>query len=282
MLLRGYPLDRFVAQWFGAARDEAHGRQMPAHPFSRAVNQVSWGSCVGTQIPQAVGASFAAKRLGQATVVMCFLGDGATSEADFHYGMNFAGVWRAPCVFVCQNNQWAISESVEQQTANTELYKKADAYGFPGVRVDGNDVVAVYLAAREAVERARGGGGPTFLELLTYRAGAHSTSDDPSVYRDERKAKRWFARHDPLARARRRCEAAGVLTVEDIAASLRELDAAFDAVVAEIETSPPPPTITLFTEVYAGLPAHLRAQAEEFAVTGHPPPHGGEDHEPGF
>src|SRR5262245_51028636 len=165
MLVRGFSLASYVAQVYGNSRDPLKGRQMPAHISSRSVNQVSWSSCVGTQIPHAVGAGWAAKLRGDPTVSIGFLGDGATSEADFHTALNFAGVFQAQTVLVCQNNQWAISVPVARQTAAPTLAVKARAYGVHGVRADGNDALAVHHVVAEALERARRGQGPTFVEL---------------------------------------------------------------------------------------------------------------------
>src|SRR5207253_6055804 len=157
MLLRGFPLVPYLCQVFGNSGDETKGRQMPSHMAARSVNQVSWSSCIGTQLPHAVGAAWAAKLQRHDTVVMAFLGDGATSSADFHTAMNFAGVFKVPVVFVCQNNHWSISVPTHQQTASESIAVKARAYGFPGVKIDGNDVEEVYRTAREAVDRARAG-----------------------------------------------------------------------------------------------------------------------------
>src|SRR3954465_12788809 len=169
MLLRGFPLVPYLCQIFGNAGDETKGRQMPSHMASRSVNQVSWSSCIGTQLPQAVGAAMAGKIKGARRVIAAYLGDGATSEGDFHVALNFAGVFRAPVVFVCQNNHWAISVPTAKQTASQSIAVKAQAYGFPGVKIDGNDAVAVYLVVKEAVDRARNGGGPALIECETYR-----------------------------------------------------------------------------------------------------------------
>src|SRR5216684_4106277 len=158
MLLRGFPLVPYLCQVFGNAGDETKGRQMPSHMASKSVNQVSWSSCIGTQLPQAVGAAMAARIKGDRTVIAAYMGDGATSEGDFHVALNFAGVFKPPVVFVCQNNHWAISVPTSRQTASESIAVKAVAYGFPGVKVDGNDAVAVYGAVKEAVDRARGGG----------------------------------------------------------------------------------------------------------------------------
>src|ERR1700716_1223305 len=187
---------------------------MPSHMASKSVNQVSWSSCIGTQLPQAVGAAMAARIKGDRAVIAAYLGDGATSEGDFHVAMNFAGVFKAPVVFICQNNHWAISVPTARQTASESIAVKAVAYGFPGVKVDGNDAVAVYAAVKEAVARARTGGGPTLVECDTYRIGAHSSSDDPTRYRDEREVEQWKKR-DPIDLLRGRLNAWGLWTARD-------------------------------------------------------------------
>src|SRR5919204_2223990 len=137
---------------------------------------------VGTQLPHAVGLAYAAQYRGDDVVVMAYFGDGATSEGDFHEALNFAGVWHVPVVFICQNNQWAISVPLKKQTNSKTIAQKALAYGLPGIQVDGNDVLAVYAASREAVDRARAGEGPTLIACVTYRLGVHTTADDPTKY----------------------------------------------------------------------------------------------------
>ena len=154
---------------------------------------------VGSQILHAVGLAWAIKYRGKDEVVMTFFGDGATSEGDFHEAMNFAGVFQTPVVFVCQNNQWAISIPRSKQTRSETLAQKALAYGMPGIQVDGNDVLAVYAAASEAVERARSGGGPTLIECVTYRLAMHTTADDPKRYRTDAEVEEW-RRKDPITR----------------------------------------------------------------------------------
>ncbi len=197
MLVRGFPLKAFVAQVFGNSGDVLQGRQMPSHQSGRAVNQVSWSSCIGPQLPQAVGCALAMRMGKTGAVAVGFCGDGATSQADFHAAMNFAGVWRAPCVIVCQNNHWSISVPTAKQTASRTIAVKARAYGMPGLRVDGNDLLAMHVALSGALSRARDGGGPTFIEAVTYRMGAHSTSDDPTRYRSQAEVEEWMAK-DPL------------------------------------------------------------------------------------
>ncbi len=262
MLLRGFSLVPYISQVFGNSGDPTKGRQMPSHQASRTVNQVSWSSCIGTQLPQAMGAAWAAKLQGHDTVVMAYLGDGATSSADFHVAMNFAGVFKVPVVFVCQNNHWSISVPTNRQTASETLAIKAKAYGFPGVKVDGNDVAAVFAAASEAVERARSGGGPTFIEAETYRMGAHSSSDDPTRYRDSREVEEWKAR-DPVDRVRRKLMV-GNLWDERRDQELREkILAEVNAAIEEAEKLPPPAPETLFEDLYADQPWHILEQRRE-------------------
>jgi pyruvate dehydrogenase E1 component alpha subunit len=262
MLLRGYPLAPFIAQVFGTSGDPTKGRQMPSHQAARSVQQVSWSSCIGTQLPQAVGVAWAAKLKKADTVVMAYLGDGATSSADFHVAMNFAGVFRVPVVFVCQNNHWSISLPTQRQTASESIAIKAKAYGFPGVKVDGNDVEAVHAAALEAVERARSGGGPTLLEAETYRIGAHSSSDDPTRYRDPQEVEQWKGR-DPVTRMRSRMIEAGWWDSSREEALRAQLLSEVNAAIEEAEKMPPPATATLFDDVYAELPWNLTEQKRE-------------------
>ncbi len=209
LLWRGFPLDAFVAQLIGNTGDVLNGHQMPCHYADRGVNVVAWSSCIATQLPHAVGMAYAARAKKKSDVALAYLGDGATSSPDFHAAMNFAGVWKAPVVFVCQNNQWAISVPVTTQTAVDQIVKKAEGYGMPGVRVDGNDTFAVYDAVHAAIERARAGGGPTFVECVTFRMGGHSSSDDPTRYRDEKLVEEWRAK-DPVARLKQELEQRGL------------------------------------------------------------------------
>jgi 2-oxoisovalerate dehydrogenase E1 component alpha subunit len=164
---------------------------------------------IGTHGLHAVGAAMAAQRLGEDSVTVAFLGDGATSEGDAHEALNLAAVFGAPCVFFVQNNQWAISVPVARQHAGPTLAHRAIGYGMPGIRVDGNDVLACYAVMEHAAARARGGGGPTLIEAVTYRMGPHTTSDDPGRYRDEDEVKLWQTR-DPITRFRAHLEGLGV------------------------------------------------------------------------
>jgi pyruvate dehydrogenase E1 component alpha subunit len=260
---RGYPLPSLIAQFYGNAEDLSKGRQMPNHFANRELHLVSISSPVGSQIPHAVGCAWAMKIRGERHVAIAFFGDGATSEGDFHAGMNFAGVFGVPCVFLCKNNQWAISVPVAKQTASTTLAIKARAYGFEGLRVDGNDALAAYSATKWAVEKARAGGGPTLIEAVTYRMGPHSSSDDPSRYRNPEEVELW-RRRDPIERFRKYLEAKGLYDPSWEVATRSEIEDAITEAVRTAEKMPPPPTETVFTDVYADLPWHLREQMEEF------------------
>ncbi|MDR7586778.1 MAG: pyruvate dehydrogenase (acetyl-transferring) E1 component subunit alpha, partial [Armatimonadota bacterium] len=190
MVWRGWPIEKLLL-FFAGYREG--GQPAPdQHDLPITIP-------VATQLPHAVGLAYAAQYKGDDVVVMVFFGDGATSEGDFHEALNFAGVWHVPVVFVCQNNQWAISVPLKKQTHSRTLAQKAIAYGVPGIQVDGNDVLAVYAASREAVERARAGQGPTLIECVTYRLGVHTTADDPTRYRSEEEVREW-ERKDPLTR----------------------------------------------------------------------------------
>jgi pyruvate dehydrogenase E1 component alpha subunit len=261
MLVRGYPLSTFIAQIFGNSGDALKGRQMPCHQSGRSVHHVSWSSCVGSQLPHAVGTAWAMRAKKANAVAVGFVGDGATSEGDFHAAMNFAGVWRVPCVIVCQNNQWAISVPAERQTASRTIAVKARAYGMPGVRVDGNDFLAVYGVIRGAIERARAGEGPTFIEAVTYRVGPHSTSDDPARYRTAAEEQAWAAK-DPVDRLRRHLTGLGQLSDAMDTALDAELSGELAAAIEQAEGLPAVSLESLFDDVYARMPWHLREQLD--------------------
>jgi len=267
-LWRGVPLLAYVCQMYGNAEDLLHGRQMPCHYAFKGANLVSISSPVGNQIPPAVGAAWAMKLRGEKSVSIVYFGDGATSQGDFHVGMNFAGVFKVPCVFLCKNNQWAISVPLARQTASRTLAVKATAYGFEGVRADGNDILAVYAATKGAVDKARAGGGPTLVECVTYRMGPHSSSDDPTRYRKPEEVEYWRQR-DPVERFRRYLEKKGLYEKAWDEALHKEVDDAITEAVRHAEKVPPPPVETVFTDVYADLPWHIREQLEEFTKGGY-------------
>ncbi|HYY49017.1 MAG TPA: pyruvate dehydrogenase (acetyl-transferring) E1 component subunit alpha [Thermoplasmata archaeon] len=266
-LVRGMPLKDLLCQLIGNAEDPVKGRQMPCHYVYRKGNYLSISSPVGTQLPHAVGIAWAMRLRGDPHAVLVFFGDGATSTADFHSAMNFAGVFRAPVVFLCNNNQWAISLPVSRQTASATLAQKATAYGFDGLRVDGMDALAVFRATRAAADRARDGGGPTMVEALTYRLGPHSSSDDPSRYREESEVASWRAR-DPLALFRRYLEHEGRWDDGREARLEQEIGDEITHAIQEAERARLPSLDTLFTDVYAEMPGSLREQMEGLGTGG--------------
>jgi pyruvate dehydrogenase E1 component alpha subunit/2-oxoisovalerate dehydrogenase E1 component alpha subunit len=258
-LWRGTTIQELVCQLIGNSGDVLLGRQMPMHFSDRKVNSVAWSSVIGTQLPHAMGAAYAAKLLRHDTVCVGYIGDGGTSSGDFHAALNFAAVWKVPAVFFCQNNQWAISVPLAAQTASSSIAVKAEGYGMPGLRVDGNDLLAVIAAQREAVDRARAGGGPTLIESVTFRMGGHSSSDDPTRYRDAALVELWETR-DPVARFGAWLRGKGLLTEARIEQWTREINDEISAAVTAAEALPPPGIDSIFTDVYAEMPAHLVEQ----------------------
>lgn len=198
----GYPPYMILQYWSGDER----GMKIPDD-----LNIFPVCVPVGTQVPHAVGAAMAVKYKKEKKVVAVYFGDGGTSEGDFHEGLNMAGVFGLPVIFICQNNQWAISVPRERQTASQTIAQKAIAYGFEGIQVDGNDIFAVYKATRDAVDRARRGDGPTFIECFTYRMSDHTTADDASRYRTKEEVEEWKSK-DPLSRLRLFMEKRGLWT----------------------------------------------------------------------
>ena len=249
MIWRGWPIEKLLMFFAGYVEGGQPGADQNDLPITIPV---------ATQLPHAVGLAYAAQYRGDDVVVMVYFGDGATSEGDFHEALNFAGVWHVPVVFVCQNNQWAISVPIKKQTHSRTIAQKALAYGFPGIQVDGNDVLAVHAASTEAVERAREGDGPTLIECVTYRLGVHTTADDPTKYRSNEEVAEW-ERKDPLTRFSKYLEKKNLLD--------EGLEAAVDAEIAEavkrFESTPPADLLAIFDHVYAEPPPHLEAQREE-------------------
>ncbi|HEX2021553.1 MAG TPA: thiamine pyrophosphate-dependent enzyme [Candidatus Thermoplasmatota archaeon] len=262
LLYRGFPLRLFFNHMFGNAGSVELGRSMPMHFSNREQRFVTWSSSMATQLPHAVGMAYAARVKRSDEVAVAYMGDGATSEGDFHHALNFAGVWKAPVVFFCNNNQWAISVPFRKQTASDGVAVKAVAYGFPGIRLDGNDVLGVYAATHEAAERARRGEGPTLVEAVTYRMQGHSSSDDPTRYRSAEEVATW-AKRDPIARFAAYLRARGVWSDAKEEALVAELNEEISQAIRDAEATAAPPTDTLVTEVYADVPWHLRREFAE-------------------
>jgi pyruvate dehydrogenase E1 component alpha subunit len=263
-LARGVPVQLLINQFYGNSGDEVKGRQMPNHYGYRRFRFVTASSPVGTQISHAVGAAMAARMRKDPIVTVSFFGDGTTSSNDFHAGLNFAGVFQAPTIFFCQNNQWAISLPREKQTRSATLAEKALAYGFPGVVVDGMDFRAVYRAVSEARARAIAGDGPTLIEAQVYRLGPHSTSDDPRRYRSDTELAEWKEK-DPVARLKHELRGSGALTEENDQAIWEEAKQEVARAVEAAEKLPPVDPLTLFDDVYAVRPPALERQREELA-----------------
>jgi pyruvate dehydrogenase E1 component alpha subunit len=251
MIWRGWPIEKLLLFFSGRLEGGQPAPDQRDLPITIPV---------ATQLPHAVGLAYAALYRADPGVVMVFFGDGATSEGDFHEALNVAGVWQVPVVFVCQNNQWAISIPLKKQTHSRTLAGKAPAYGLPGIQVDGNDILAVVAATSEAVARARAGGGPTLVECVTYRLGVHTTADDPTRYRSAEELAAW-ERKDPLTRFSAYLATRGLL--DD--GLEREVDGEIAAAVERFEATPPPDPLRMFDHAYGRLPADVERQRTAMA-----------------
>ena len=249
---RGLPIEVLVAYWKGLPN-----ARWDMEKYRTGIVTVP----IASQLPHAVGYSYMTKLRGESTVTAVYFGDGATSEVDFHAGMNFAGVWKTPTVFICANNLYAISVPYERQTAADTIAQKADAYGFEGLRVDGMDPIAVYLATRLAVTRARDGQGPTLIEAMTYRYGPHATADDPSLYRTREEEESW-RRRDPIERLRRFLEDRGEWDEAVEEKVTMETSDLVTAAIAEIEAQPLPGRDDAIRHGFHRIPAHVVEQLE--------------------
>jgi pyruvate dehydrogenase E1 component alpha subunit len=253
MLVRGLSLKQYYLYWYG---NEA-ANTMPIETFHMTPIAVP----VGSQLLHAVGIAWAERYKESERIVLVFMGEGASSEGDFHEACNLAGLWKARLVIYAQNNNWSISLPWSKQSASKTLAEKAFAYGFEGVRVDGNDVFSVYGAVAMAAEHARGGGGPTLIEGLTYRLGAHTTSDDPSRYRSDDEVKLWEGR-DPLLRLERYLGGKGLLGAKEISGiQEHSLDCARKG-FEEVEQIPDPTREDTLLYLYKEMPEVLTAQLE--------------------
>jgi pyruvate dehydrogenase E1 component alpha subunit len=251
MLHWGLPLSTYFLQRQGHPR----GSDLPAgRLFPQQV-------ALAAHIPHAVGVAWGMRLKGEPSVAVCYFGDGASSEGDAHEACNLAGVVNAPVIFICQNNQWAISTPVSKQTAGT-IADRAAGYGFPGVRVDGNDPLAMYQVTADARARAVAGEGPTLIEAITYRLGAHTTADDPTRYVDPEEEERWRVR-DPLVRFRAWMRATGRWDDAAEAEAATWCTSEIDRAVEEVAAAGPPSNDLLFDNVWATDPPGLAAQRAE-------------------
>ena len=248
LLLRGVPLVQLFAQFFGREGDVLKGRRLPTLMGDRRANIVPMTTQVGSYIPHACGAAWAAKIKGDDTRFLAMFGDGATSRGEFHSAMNFSALYRVPLVFLCENNGWAVSTPTAAQTASATFAEKGNAYGVPNVRVDGNDPLAVYSVVKEARERSAEH-GPTLIEAVTYRMGLHTTSDNPDLYRTQEEVDAWAA-WDPLVRMRKYLEAKGCWNETLEAEALQRCKVEIDAAIRAAEDMPLPRPESMFDDTF--------------------------------
>jgi pyruvate dehydrogenase E1 component alpha subunit len=255
LLMRGVPLSSVLRFWGGWEE----GNVFPGVERTLPIAVI-----VGSQIPHAAGIGYSLRYRGETdAAVLAFFGDGATSEGDFLEGLNFAAVWKAPVVFVCQNNHWAISTPLAKQTATQTIAQKGIAAGVTVLQVDGNDPLAMYVAARDALERARAGEGPTFIEALTYRLMMHTTADDPSKYRADDEVQQWEVR-DPLVRFRKYLDKKKIWSNEKEQKLLEEVRAAIEVEVQEYEKPIQAKKDIMFDMVYSTKHDEIERQRAEF------------------
>jgi pyruvate dehydrogenase E1 component alpha subunit len=252
--MKGVSLKDIYLYWMG---NEA-GQKVPEDVYVFPVSVP-----VGSHPLHAVGAAWAAKLQGEKICTVAYFGDGATSEGDFHEAMNFAGVFNTPTIFFCQNNHYAISVPRKRQTAAKTLAQKAVAYGFTGIQVDGNDLFAVYAATREAREKAIAGLGPTMIEAVTYRFGPHTTSDDPTKYREDAEVQEW-KKLDPMLRLQRYLLGKGLWNEEVENKFKAEGEALINQAIQEAESVPPPHPEEIFENVFAEMTPTLKEQMEDY------------------
>lgn len=243
------PYEVFLGLFAKADDPASGGRQMPAHWSSRRLGIISGSSPIGTQIPHAAGIAYAVKYREEDAVVASWFGEGATSEGDWHEGLNFAGIHRLPVVFICENNRYAISVEQSKQMAVENVADRAAAYGFPGVVVDGNDVLACFAAMKEAVARARSGRGPTLIECKTYRFQPHTSDDDDRTYRSREEVEK--ARlHDPVSRFATYLTGQRLVRDEEIASMTQEVKAELDDSIDKAWNAADPDPATLTRHVF--------------------------------
>jgi pyruvate dehydrogenase E1 component alpha subunit len=250
--LRGNPLERVNMNWMGIEEGLKLDRETRTFPYAVPI---------GSHLPHAVGGAYALRKRGIKAACIAFCGDGATSEGDFHDALNFAGVWNVPCVFVVSNNQWAISVPRKSQTHSETIAQKALAYGLRGIQVDGNDVLSVYKAVKDAADSARAGRGAYVVECITYRMGPHTTADDPKKYRNEEEVAQWRER-DPIKRFRIYLQKKGIWNESYEAKVNEETTKIVEAAVVAAESFKPDPK-NIFKFLFKDMPKDLGEQMKE-------------------
>lgn len=262
---RGLTIAQFVDHMFGNAGDPSLGRQMPNHFGSRELNVVTVSSPIATKIPHAAGAAYAMKCLKEPFCTLAYFGEGATSEGDFHGALNFAAVRKAPAIFFCRNNGYAISTPACRQFASDGVAPKGIGYGIHAVKIDGNDFFAIYAAVKEARKRAVENGEPTLIEAMTYRMGAHSTSDDPKAYRKDEEVEPWKEKC-PLLRFRRYLEKRSLWDEQKEKAFLEKVRAETDQAIAKAKATPRSPVANLIEQVWETPPARLKEEFQDLCL----------------
>lgn len=262
MFWRGYSIQDYIHHMFSNGNDSILGRQMPNHFGSRDLNVVTVSSPLATQIPHAAGAAYAMLLKKDPHITLAFFGEGTTSKGDFHNGLNFAAVKKTPTIFFCRNNRYAISTRTEDQFATAGIAERGPGYGITAYRCDGNDFFAVHETVSNARHHCLEGKGPVLIEAMTYRLGAHSTSDDPSAYRSQEEEKEWEEK-EPIRRLRRYLEQRKLWDEQKDEAYRQQLKKELDAAIDIAKKTPPPPLDSLTSDVYFETPPKLRKQQEE-------------------
>ncbi|KAI9017667.1 thiamine diphosphate-binding protein [Gaertneriomyces semiglobifer] len=264
LMYRGFTIEQFMNQCYSNEQDLGKGRQMPVHYGSKALNFQTISSPLGTQLPQAAGSAYALKRSGKDACVVCYFGEGAASEGDFHAALNIAATTESPVLFFCRNNGYAISTPSKEQYRGDGIASRGHGYGMDTVRVDGNDALAVYNVVKEARRRAIAEHRPVLIEAMTYRVSHHSTSDDSSAYRSKDEVSDWQKKDSPIIRFRKYLDKKGWWSEKEEQAFKKEIRSKILKEFAKAETIKKPSVKELFTDVYAGeQPLNLREQEEE-------------------
>ncbi|MBE1288224.1 MAG: thiamine pyrophosphate-dependent dehydrogenase E1 component subunit alpha [Alteromonadaceae bacterium] len=258
---RGYTATQFMNQMFSNVLDPNKGRQMPIHYGDKALNFMTISSPLGTQIPQAAGYAYGQKMSGEDAITLCFFGEGAASEGDFHAGLNMAAVLECPCIFLCRNNGYAISTPADEQFKGDGIASRGIGYGVHTIRVDGNDALAMYVAAKEARRFALKHNCPVLIEAMTYRLAAHSTSDDPSGYRSRDEEALWREK-DPIMRMHRYLQHVGWLDEKALDGFITQTRSDLLAAVKFAEKQVIAPLAEIVTDVYAQVEPHLQDQLD--------------------
>jgi 2-oxoisovalerate dehydrogenase E1 component alpha subunit len=266
LMWRGFSLNNFAHQCFGTHLDLGKGRQMPVHYGSRELNFHTISSPLGTQLPQATGVAYALKRAGKEAVAVCFFGEGAASEGDFHPALNFASTLDAPVLFFCRNNGYAISTPSSDQYRGDGIAGRAAGYGIKAIRFDGNDLLAVHDATKFARQYSLEHNRPVFLEAMSYRAGHHSTSDDATRYRPAEETAYWQTLNNPMVRTRKLLQQRGLWDEVRDAEEHNQARKDVLAALADAENTKKPAVSQLFEDVYAEMPHHLADQKAEWAA----------------